>query len=94
MFIVLFATRIVLNSFSGILYSFRTLFDFLLLSFLNFSISSGPKEKYATSDADIKAEPRRSRTRTINPIIIFKSGGLKIIPDSKIRYVSANAGTN
>jgi hypothetical protein len=64
------------------------------LSFLNFSISSGPNEKYATSEADIKAEPRRSRMRTINPIIIFKSGGLKIIPEWAAIYVSANAGSN
>jgi hypothetical protein len=94
MFMVLFATSIVLRSFSGILYSFRMLFDFRLLSFLNFSKSSGPNEKYATSDADIKAEPRRSRIRTTNPIIIFKSGGLKIIPGREARYVSANAGSN
>jgi len=38
-------------------YKFRTVFDFLSLFVLSFSRSSGPKEKKATSEADMRADP-------------------------------------
>jgi len=86
--IVLFATRTVLSSFSGLLYRFRTVFDFLSLCVLSFSISSGLKEKNATSEADIKAEPIRRITMTRRPITILKSGALIPIPETSIKYDS------
>jgi len=57
--IVLFATRMVLNSFSGLLCKLRTALDLSSLSDLNFSISSGLKEKKATSEAETMADPIR-----------------------------------
>jgi len=46
----------------------------LLLFDLKRSISSGLKEKYATSEADIRADPISSIIRTIRPVIVLKSG--------------------
>ena len=48
---------------------------------LNFSISSGLNEKYATSDADIRADPIRRISKKASPIIIFKSGVLTEIAE-------------
>jgi hypothetical protein len=81
MFIVLLATSTVLNSFSGLLYSFRAICDCLLLFVLNFSMSSGRNEKYATSEPDIRAEPISRIMRIISPVIILKSGALKAMPE-------------
>lgn len=91
---VLLATRIVLNSFSGLLYSFIVICDFLLLCDLNFSISSGVNEKNATSEADIRADPRRSIIRIMSQITILISGGLTTIPENgnrkEFRYMVSN----
>ena len=84
--IVLFATRMVLNSFSGLLCSFMTALDFLSFSDLNHSISSGLKEKKATSEAETKAEPIKRIIIIIKPKTILKSGALMPIPDNRNTY--------
>ena len=81
--IVLFATSMVLSSFSGLLCSFRTDLDFLSFSDLNFSISSGLNEKKATSEAETRAEPIRRTIITRKPKTILKSGALMPIPDNR-----------
>ncbi len=86
--IVLFATSTVLSSFSGLLYSFRIALDFLFLFDLRFSSSSGLKEKKATSEADMRADPMRRIMITKRPITILKSGVLIPIPESSIKYES------
>jgi hypothetical protein len=91
---VLFATSIVLKSFSGLLYSFRALFDFLLLYVLNFSISSGLNEKYATSEPDMRADPKRRIISINSPIIILKSGALTAMPERNDIMESGYSGSN
>jgi hypothetical protein len=81
-FIVLFATSMVLSNFSGFSYSLRMVFDFLSFFDLKVLISSGRKEKKATSVADIRAEPIRRIIITKKPIMIFKSGLLITIPET------------
>ena len=93
-FIVLLATRIVLRSFSGLLYNLSAIFDCLFLVDLNFSMSSGLKEKKATSAADINAEPNRRIIRISSPINILRSGGLKVIPESGNNNGSVYSGFN
>jgi hypothetical protein len=56
--------------------------DRLSLFVLKFSISSGLNEKYATSDADIRADPARRTTRKASPVIVCKSGTLTEIAES------------
>jgi hypothetical protein len=53
----------------------------LSLFVLKFSISSGLKEKYATSDADIRAEPARRIASITIPVIVCKSGALTEMAD-------------
>jgi hypothetical protein len=65
-----------------------------VLSALRFSISSGPKEKYATSEADKSEEANRSMTSTISPVIILKAGGLRIIPERNKEYDCTYSGSN
>jgi len=72
-FTVLFPTRIVLRSCSGLLKSLITIDDLLDLSDLILPRSAGPREKYATSEADISAEARRSRIRKNNPVMVLRS---------------------
>jgi hypothetical protein len=48
---------------------------------LNFSISSGLKEKNATSAPDIRADPKSRIISIKNPIIILKSGALTVIAE-------------
>ena len=91
---VLFATRMVLSSFSGLLYSFKTARAFLLLLLLNFSISSGRNEKKATSEPDMTADPKRSKISTRNPVIILKSGEFVVIPESSVRFDNRYPGSN
>jgi hypothetical protein len=85
---VLFATSIVLRSFSGLLYNFRIVFDFSSLLDLRFSSSSGLKEKNATSEADMRADPTRRIMMTRKPITILKSGELIPIPEIRNKYDS------
>lgn len=92
--IVLFATRIVLNSFSGLLYIFMAACVCLLLSDFSFSISSGRNEKNATSDPDISADPNNSIKRIIIPMIIPVSGAFNAISGTSIKYESGYSGSN
>jgi hypothetical protein len=64
-----------------------------VLSALRFSISSGLKEKYATSEADKRAEVNRSITSIISPVIILKAGGLRIISERNKEYDCAYSGS-
>jgi len=66
--IVLLAIRIVLSNLSGLLCSLSAFFAFVLLIVLNDLRSSGLSERYATSEADIKAEPIRRIKSTGNSI--------------------------
>jgi hypothetical protein len=59
-----------------------TVFDFLSLLVFRFSISSGLKEKKATSDADISADPIKSIIINRSPINILKSGVFTPTPES------------
>ena len=74
----------VLNSFSGLLCKLRTALDLSSLSDLNFSISSGLKEKKATSEAETMADPIRRIMIIRKPTTILKSGALMPIPDNNI----------
>jgi hypothetical protein len=86
MLIVLFATSMVLKSFSGLLCNFMTVLNFLSFSDLNLSISSGLKEKKATSEAETKAEPIKRIMIIRKPKTILKSGALMPIPDNRNIY--------
>jgi hypothetical protein len=63
-----------------------TVLDFLSLFVFRFSISSGLKEKKATSDADISADPIRSIIITRRPMNILKSGVFIPTPDSNNKH--------
>lgn len=98
---VLLATRMVLRSFSGILYNLITLAAFFDLDVLSFSMSSGLREKKATSEPEIRADETRSSTRMEKPVIRVGSGvcispamnGKKKAIEyagSKIQYIKCN----
>jgi hypothetical protein len=57
----------------------------LSLFIFRFSRSSGPKEKKATSEADIRADPMRRIMITKMPITTLKSGILIPIPEMSIK---------
>jgi hypothetical protein len=66
----------------------------VLLSFLSFWRSSGLKEKNATSDPDISADPNSKISNTINPTTILASGVFKTIPENMYIYESGYADSN
>jgi hypothetical protein len=53
----------------------------LLLFALKLSISSGLNEKYATSEADISADPARRINSIATPVKVCRSGGVIAIPE-------------
>jgi len=69
-------------------------FACLLLVDLNFSISSGRKEKYATSAADIKADPKSSKTRIISPVMILISSTLTGMAETVEIVENVYSGSN
>ena len=93
-FTVLFATRTVLRSLSGILKSFITDRACLLLSDLIRLISLGLREKNATSEPDIKAEQKSRTAKIINPITAFMLTGFDATPFMRIIYELRNSGSN
>jgi len=57
-------------------------------------MSSGLNEKYATSEPDIRADPKRRIISIKIPIIILKSGELTAIPERIDIYESEYSGSN
>jgi hypothetical protein len=53
----------------------------LFLFVLKLSISSGLNEKYATSEADIRADPARRIINMAIPVKVCRSGGVIEIPE-------------
>jgi hypothetical protein len=57
-------------------------------------MSSGLKEKYATSEPDIRADPKSNRISIKIPTIILKSKALTIMPEFKKMLESIYPGSN
>jgi len=97
MLMVLLATRMVLSSLSGFESSLSAVEEFLAFACCSFSMSVGVREKYATSDPEIKAEAIISMTRmiisvtreTIVPVITATVKTPAREPDSIVSKISA-----
>jgi hypothetical protein len=65
----------------------------LLLSLFSISISSGLKEKKATSEPEIRADPMSSISRIAIPMIIPGSGVFTSIPERSVINESGYSGS-
>ena len=69
----------VANNSLGLLKSVITLPEFFVLDSSSASLSLGEREKYATSEPEIKAEHTKRTTKTSSTIIKVIESALKII---------------
>jgi hypothetical protein len=91
MFIKLLATKRVASSFLGFSRSFDMILVFAGFSDAHWAKSSGVKEKYATSAAEMNAEQKSKIKMTIKPkskLVSMVESKLKLGSRSKLKFVS------
>jgi hypothetical protein len=72
----------------------RTVWARLLFIDLILFMSPGPREKNATSDPDINADPSRRIIRIINPVRILGSVNARLVPEKRLIYDRKGSGSN